>query len=88
MYRIDPFPISVPQNPSSDEFYEAQKRRSTDFKALKLYKGRSGKCLTKLNDYVELLTNKKERNVCTKGPKFNIENMKRNIPKNIVVLKK
>ena len=36
------FPILKSQNPCIDEIYEAQKRRTTDFKAPKLWKGSSG----------------------------------------------
>ena len=37
-----PFTILEPQNPWIDEFYVVQKRRATDFKAPKLWKGSSG----------------------------------------------
>ena len=37
----DPFPILEPRNPSIDKVYVALKRRSTDFEALKLWRGRS-----------------------------------------------
>ena len=37
-----PFTVLKPRDEEIGEFYEVQKRRATDFKALKLRKGRSG----------------------------------------------
>lgn len=41
-YPTDTFTVLAPRNPLNDKLNVARKRRSPDFEALKLWKGRSG----------------------------------------------
>ena len=48
---MSPFPSLEPQNPWIHEFYVAQERGATDFKASKLWKGSSGDTTVPYKDF-------------------------------------